>query len=146
MTSKRTWKSLESRVCQKFSGIRTPLSGSNSQHGTAADCINTAFPQLYIEIKLRASFLHHTLFKDAAKMAKAEDKIPLLVTHVKNEESELVVLRIEDFLKILNSGIASQSNRVTAKTKNIKYPHCGMREHKVKRCRMREHRVKRCRT
>jgi len=114
-TDKTTWKKLEQRVCQKFSGVRTPLSGSNSQHGTSADCIGTAFPDLYIEIKLRASFLHHSLFKDAAKMAKAEGKIPLLVTHVKNEESELVTLRIEDFLEISNSGIASQSNRVTKK-------------------------------
>jgi len=116
MTSKRTWKLLEQRVCEKFKGRRTPLSGSNSQHGTAADCIETAFPWLYIEIKLRASFLHHSLFKDAAKMAKAEGKTPLLVTHVKNEESELVTLRIEDFLEIVNFGIASQSDRVTAKT------------------------------
>ena len=101
MTNKRTWKKLEQRVCEKFSGKRTPLSGRNSQHGTAADCIKTAFPQLFIEIKLRASFLHHRLFKDVAKKAKAERKIPVLVTHVKNEKSELVILRIEDFVKLI---------------------------------------------
>jgi len=103
MTDKRTWQKLERRVCEKFGGRRTPLSGSNSQHGTAADCIETEFPWLYIEIKLRASFLHHRLFKDATKMAKAEGKTPILVTHVKNEGSELVVLRIEDFLEIVPS-------------------------------------------
>ncbi len=100
-TSKRAWQKLEQRVCAKFGGRRTPLSGSNSQHGTSADCIETVFPWLYIEIKLRASFLHHSIFKLAAKAAEKEGKTPILVTHVKNEESELVTLRIEDFLNIL---------------------------------------------
>lgn len=102
MTAKRTWKLLEQRVCAKFGGRRTPLSGSNSQHGTSADCIETHYPWLYIEIKLRACFLHHTIFKLAAKAAQKEGKTPILVSHVKNEESELVTLRIEDFLSVLN--------------------------------------------
>jgi len=100
-TTKRTWQKLEQRGCAKFGGRRTPLSGSNSQHGTSADCIETDYPWLYIEIKLRASVLHHTIFKLAAKMAQKEGKTPILVTHVKNEESELVTLRIEDFLEII---------------------------------------------
>jgi len=101
-TARETWKALERRICGKFGGQRTPLSGSNSQHGTSSDCIKTDYPWLYIEIKLRASFYHHALFKDAAKMAKIEDKTPILITHVKSEESELVTLRIEDFLDILH--------------------------------------------
>ena len=104
MTSKRTWQKLEQRGCGKFGGRRTPLSGSNSQHGTSADCIETNYPWLYIEIKLRATFLHHTIFKQAAKMAQKEAKTPIIVTHVKNEDSELVTLRIEDFLEILEKG------------------------------------------
>ena len=106
MTDKRTWQKLEQRVCEKFGGRRTPLSGSNSQHRTAADCIETFFPWLYIEVKLRAKFAHHTLFKQSAKMAKTEGKMPLLVTHLKNEESELVTLRIEDFLDLLQGDYA----------------------------------------
>ena len=103
-TDKRTWQKLEQRVCAKFGGRRTPLSGSNSQHGTSADCIETDYPWLYIEIKLQASFLHHTIFKQAAKTAQTEGKTPLLITHVKNEESELVTLGIEDFLDIVKKG------------------------------------------
>ena len=103
VTSKRTWQKLEQRVCAKFGGRRTPLSGSNSQHGTSADCIETSYPWLYIEVKLRACFLHHTIFKVAAKAAQKENKTPILVTHVKNEDSELVTLRIEDFLEIVHS-------------------------------------------
>lgn len=107
-TAKETWKALERRICKKFGGRRTPLSGSNSQHGTSADCIETKYPWMYMEIKLRASFYHHALFKDAAKMAQNEQyerqpKTPILITHVKSEESELVTLRIEDFLAILHA-------------------------------------------
>lgn len=108
MTSKRTWQKLEQRVCAKFGGRRTPLSGSNSQHGTAADCIETNYPGVYIEIKLRACFLHHSIFKDVAKSAQKEGKTPILATHVKNEDSELVTLRIEDFIDIL--GNCAKSN------------------------------------
>ena len=102
-TDRSTWKKLERRVCAKFGGLRTPLSGSNSQHGTSADCIDSNYPWLYIEIKLRASFLHHTIFKQTATAAKKEGKTPILVTHVKNEDSELITLRIEDFLAIVNT-------------------------------------------
>lgn len=103
-TAKETWKALERRICAKFGGRRTPLSGSSSQHGTSADCIKTKHPELYIEIKLRARFLHHTMFKDVTKMARVEDKTPILITHVKSEESELVVLKIEDFLAVIEDG------------------------------------------
>ena len=107
-TAKETWKALERRICKKFGGRRTPLSGSNSQHGTSSDCIESKFPWLYIEIKLKASFYHHTLFKDAAKIAQSElykkqPKTPILITHVKSEGSELVTLRIEDFLAMLHA-------------------------------------------
>ena len=103
-TDRSTWKKLERRVCAKFGGRRTPLSGSNSQHDTSADCIETSYPWLFIEVKLRASFLHHTIFKQAAKAAQKETKTPILVTHVKNEDNELVTLRIEDFLDIVKKG------------------------------------------
>lgn len=102
-TSRRAWQMLEQRVCAKFDGIRTPLSGSLSKHGTGADCINCKLlPEAtYVEIKLRAKFAHHTLFKEVAAAAKAEQKTPVLITHVKNDESELVILRIEDFVSWL---------------------------------------------
>ena len=104
VTTKRAWQKLEQRVCAKFGGRRTPLSGSNSQHGTSADCIETMYSGFYIEVKLRACFLHHTIFKATAKSARKEDKTPILVTHVKNEDSELVTLRIEDFLELVEAG------------------------------------------
>lgn len=101
-TAKRSWQKLEERVCAKFRGRRTPLSGSNSQHGTSADCIHCRIlPGAYIEIKFRASFLHHALFKDVEEKAKKEGKLPLLVTHQKNDKGELVTLRLNDFLDLI---------------------------------------------
>jgi len=101
-TNKRTWQKLEERVCAKFGGRRTPLSGSNSQHGTSADCINCiSNPNLYIEIKLRAKFALHSFFYDAEKQAKKEYKIPVLVTHEKSRHGELVTLRLDDFLLLI---------------------------------------------
>lgn len=101
-TTRRAWKMLEQRVCEKLGGTRTPLSGSLSKHGTGADCINCKrLPEAtYVEIKLRANFAHHSLFKEVAAAAKAEYKTPVLITHVKNERSELVILRIEDFVSL----------------------------------------------
>jgi hypothetical protein len=86
------------------------LSGSNSLHNTCSDCINTDFPELYVEVKLRAAFLHHTLFKDVYECGKKEMKTPVLVTHVKNEKSELVTIRIEDFIELLQkkSGVVKK--------------------------------------
>lgn len=102
-TTKDTWKSLERRICAKFSGRRTPLSGSNSHHGTSSDCIelSSEFQKFYIEIKLRAKFMHHGIFRDVKQKAKDEDKLPLLITHEKNEKNNLVVLRLDDFLELI---------------------------------------------
>ena len=103
MTTKRTWQKLEERICERFGGKRTPFSGSNSQHGTSADCIKTDFPEYYIEIKLREKFVHHTIFRgDVEAPAKKEGRIPLLITHKKNAKtSALVTLRLDDFLEIV---------------------------------------------
>jgi len=102
MTDNSTWKKLEQRVCEKFGGRRNPLSGSNSQHGTSADCIQTAYPELYVEIKLRSGFAHHTLFKAVVKEAAREHRIPVLVTHEKYHEGELVTLRLDDFISLIH--------------------------------------------
>lgn len=102
-TVKETWKALERRLCEKFGGRRTPLSGSNSQHGTSSDCIELSpeFQKFYIEIKLRAKFSHHAFFRDVKQKAKNEQKIPLFITHEKHEKGSLVILRMEDFLELI---------------------------------------------
>lgn len=100
-THKDTWKSLERRICEKFGGRRTPLSGSNSQHGTSSDCIETNYPWLYIEIRLREYFLHHNIFRDIEKQSKDENKIPILFTRTKNNNDSLVIMKLENFMEIV---------------------------------------------
>lgn len=102
-TTKSTWKALERRICRALNGERTPLSGSNSQHGTSSDCINTDYPHYYFEIRLRQNFAHHTMFTtDVELPAKKEGKIPVLITHKKSSKSgALVILRMEDFLELI---------------------------------------------
>lgn len=78
------------------------MSGSNSKHGTSADCINCRIlPQAYIEIKYRANFLHHSLFFAAAAKAKKEGKTPLLITHEAGQRGELVTLSLVDFFALV---------------------------------------------
>ena len=104
-TAKETWKALERRLCEKFGGRRTPLSGSNSQHGTSSDCIelSSEFQKFYIEIKLRAKFMHHGIFRDVKQKAKDEGRIPLLISHEKSEKGNLVVLQLDDFLELIKN-------------------------------------------
>lgn len=101
-THRDTWKSLERRICDKFGGKRTPLSGSNSGHHTSSDCIELSpeFQKFYIEIRLRESFLHHNIFRDIEK--QSEDKIPLLITHEKNND-KLVVMKLENFMELVKN-------------------------------------------
>jgi len=106
-TAKESWKALERRICEKLGGRRTPLSGSNSQHGTSADCIDVSpeFQKFYFEIRMRQNFSHHTMFiEDVEKPAKKEGKVPILITHKKSAKTgALVVLRMEDFLELLKN-------------------------------------------
>lgn len=104
-TARDTWKSLERRICKEFGGKRTPLSGSNSGHHTSSDCIelSSEFQKFYIEIKLRAKFMHHGIFRDVKQKAKDEDKIPLLISHEKSEKGNLITLRLSDFLELIKN-------------------------------------------
>ena len=104
-THKNTWRSLEMRICRSMGGRRTPLSGSNSQHGTSADCIELSpeFQKFYFEIRLRQKFLHHENFKDVREKAKTENKTPILFTQTKSNDKCLVVLKLEDFVELIKN-------------------------------------------
>lgn len=113
MTTKSAWTQTEQRICRKFGGRRTPLSGSNSQHETSSDCIKLPkkFSKFYIEIKFRKIFSHHKIFRDAKEKAIKENKIPTLVTHEKYKEEDLVTLRLDDFLKLIEEDKKDVSNK-----------------------------------
>jgi len=103
MTARRTWKLVEQRACEALEGRRNPLSGSNSQHGTSSDCINCKLlPNAYIEVKMRANWAHHALFHEVREKVCEENRMPVLVTHLKNKkQDDLVTLRLSDFATLL---------------------------------------------
>jgi hypothetical protein len=82
-------------------GQRTPLSGSLSRH-TAGDVIHPIF---YVECKYRDSLSRINALRvfreEVEPRAKAEGKIPLLVVKEKGKRGELVVLRFEDFVRLI---------------------------------------------
>jgi hypothetical protein len=95
MVAQRDWRS-----------HRTPLSGENSRHG-GGDVILPAESPYLVECKLRAAFVHHTLFaaakKDAAKHGKQH---AILYTKRKREHGWLVTIDGELFSKLLEAANA----------------------------------------
>ena len=71
--------------------------------GLPKDLQDQFLQKYYVKVKGRASFLHHSMFReDVEKPAKKEGKIPILITHKKNSKTgALVVLRLEDFLELI---------------------------------------------
>ncbi|MHC1635855.1 MAG: hypothetical protein ACXQTS_04430 [Candidatus Methanospirareceae archaeon] len=107
MTHRSTWKRVEREVAKYFQEIdpeakRTPLSGA-TEVPTLADVI-TKLP-FFIDTKMRASFTHHSLFKETEKRARREEKVPILLTKEKEDESFLVIMRLSDFIEVVKDGI-----------------------------------------
>jgi len=72
-----SWKRVEGKVAARFGTERTPLSGGNSKI-TRSDTLSK---DKYIEVKCRKTWAVFTLFRDTAKKAKKEKKMPMLVLH-----------------------------------------------------------------
>jgi len=98
----KAWKNLERRVAHKFGGKRNPYSGSVDII-TGADIINhNILPNFFIECKMRNHFHHHTLFTAIEGKAIQENKKALLITHVKSQRDDLLVLiRLNDFIDLM---------------------------------------------
>lgn len=93
--SKR-WKQIEAIFAGFFGTRRTPLSGGNSGI-TRSDSLH---PDLFIESKQRKNPAVMNLYENTAKLAKLEDKIPVLGIHRKGSRTWLVVCSITD-LKLI---------------------------------------------
>lgn len=93
-----TWKQVERRICKKLGGTRTPLSGSNSRI-TAGDCIHEKY---FVEIKMRSKIPFYSEFNKTAKLGKQEKRVPMMVIHEKGKPSSIVMIRLNDFIKLLN--------------------------------------------
>ena len=98
----KAWKRREREVASFFNGQRTPLSGGNSKV-TRADVIHK---NLFIECKLRAKHAVISLWDETAKIAKTEEKIPVVVLCEKNRPGFWIMVHSNDLkeLKEKNNG------------------------------------------
>tara|TARA_B100001245_G_C22504628_1_gene255403 strand:- start:61 stop:357 length:297 start_codon:yes stop_codon:yes gene_type:complete len=92
----KAWKKRERDVASYFKGIRTPLSGGNGKV-TRADVIHDT---LFIECKLRAKHTVVSLWDYTAKLAKEENKTPVIALCEKNRPGFWVMVHSNDLLKL----------------------------------------------
>jgi len=97
----QTWKSLERTAARKLGGTRIVRGDNYSQ-----SLLDVEHPWLAIDCKWRSSLATVQWFK---KLTKDNDKIygkgrkvPVLVIKEKGMRSELVVIEIDDFIKVCN--------------------------------------------
>lgn len=92
----KTWKHDERKIASMFGTKRTPLSGGNSGH-TRSD---TLHPDLFIEVKRRQKHALVELYRDTAKLAKLENKIPMVCPVMPQGRERLVLLDIRDLEEV----------------------------------------------
>lgn len=95
--NKGAWKKVERKVADLLRGKRNPLSGRASLH-TAGDVIH---PFFYVEVKHRKRMAVYTIWDEAREQARKENKCPLLVIKMKGRRGELVILRLQDFIRLV---------------------------------------------
>lgn len=95
-TSRGTWKAFERAVAKMFGTERTPLSGSNSKH-TGSD---TLHEKLFVECKYRANHAVISLYKETAKKAKMENKIPIVALKEKGDSGFYFLIKAEHFEEV----------------------------------------------
>ena len=94
----KAWKKRESDVAGFFDGKRTALSGGNGKI-TRADVMHD---KLFIECKLRAKHTVVSLWDDTAKLAKEEEKTPVIALCEKNRPGFWVMVHSSDLYKLTN--------------------------------------------
>ena len=94
----KAWKKRERDVAGVFDGQRTALSGGNGKI-TRADVMHD---KLFIECKLRAKHTVVSLWDDTAKLAKEEEKTPVIALCEKNRPGFWVMVHSSDLYKLTN--------------------------------------------
>ena len=96
-----TWKELEKKAAQKLGGVRLVRGDDFSQ-----SILDVEHDFLAIDCKWRSSLATVTWFKklmkDNEKIYGKGKKVPILVIKQKGMRSELVVIEIDDFIKVVN--------------------------------------------
>jgi hypothetical protein len=95
----RTWKSRERQIARDFGGERQRLSGSSGRPGDS--CSDSTHEKLYIEAKhSKKPWAAANLYRDTAKKAKAEGKIPMVALTEHGRPGYLLVVHSSDLLAI----------------------------------------------
>lgn len=102
--SEKAWKKVERRVAAYFGTVRNPLSGGNARH-SRSDSLSTT---LFIEVKHGAGVPRtwakiEELFLETERLARLENKIPLVVLHRKGSAR---VEQYDAFLRLSAVGVA----------------------------------------
>ena len=91
-----TWKARERQVAEYFGTSRTPLSGGNSTI-TRAD---TQHPTLFIEQKHRKSHSVVSLWDKVKKLARKENKTPVVTLTQHNRPGFWLVIHGDDLQEV----------------------------------------------
>lgn len=95
------WKALEKTAARKLGGVRLVRGDDFSQ-----SILDVEHPLFAIDAKYRSTLATVTWFKklvsDNEKIYGKGNKIPILVIKQKGMRGELVVIDIEDFIKVVN--------------------------------------------
>jgi len=94
----KAWKAVERRVARFFGAERNPLSGGNAGH-SRSDSLHDI---LFIETKHRKKHSAVTLFYDTKKLARKEDKIPVVVLVEKGKKGFFIMTHSDDLLAVAN--------------------------------------------
>ena len=94
----KAWKKRERDVAGFFDVKRTALSGGNGKITRAA----VMHDKLFIECKLRAKHTVVSLWDDTAKLAKEEEKTPVIALCEKNRPGFWVMVHSSDLYKLTN--------------------------------------------
>lgn len=93
-----TWKKVEQRVANFFNSERNPLSGANSKHSRS----DSLHKKLFIETKHRVKHSAVQLWHKTNKLAKKENKIPVVCLAEKNKEGFWIICHSKDLKKIVS--------------------------------------------
>jgi len=97
MTHSSTWKNLEKKVAGLLGGDRQFNTGTHN----AEDVKHELF---VVECKLRAKLGFKSWYEQAKKhVVKGSGKIALLVCKEKGKQGEYVIIKMDDFIKLMDS-------------------------------------------
>ena len=104
----KLWKTRERMVAKFFGTERNPLSGRNSKHSAS----DTLHPELFIEHKHRQRHSVLNAYHEAKRLAKDEDKIPLVTLSEKGKRGFWVVCPSSDLTAIANQRLNARKDEI----------------------------------